>query len=385
MFKKILLFLYPLSIVLLFLYSLTQIDLNLFLFKFDSWVKFQRFFQNIGYFQRPLSAYIYIFVLILLFVSYIGILYLVRKNKIKEREVWKLILFSAVLLVFSYNAFSYDLFNYIFDAKIITHYGQNPYLHKALDYQGDPMLNFMHWTHRTYPYGPSWLALTVPLSFAGFNFFLPTILMFKSLMSISFVGTVYFINKLLKKVDSKNSLFGTVFFALNPLIIIEGLVSAHLDIVMAFFGVLSLYLLFTNKKALSFLSLIFSGGVKFATGFLLPVFLLGIFRKDKISFEKLSLLSVALMILTVVISAFRTNYQPWYLLEVLPFAAFVSKRSFILIPSIIFSFASLLIYVPFLYTGNWNPPIPDILNYIIEAGILTSFIMALLWPRMVKS
>lgn len=385
MLKKILLFLYPLSIVFLFLYSLTQIDLNLFLFKFDSWVKFQRVFQNIGYFQRPLSAYIYILVLLLLFISYIGFLYLVRKNKIKEKEIWKLILFSAVLLIFSYNAFSYDLFNYIFDAKIITHYGQNPYLHKALDYQGDPMLNFMHWTHRTYPYGPSWLALTFPLSFMGFNFFLPTILMFKSLMSISFVGTVYFINKLLKKVDSKNSLFGTVFFALNPLIIIEGLVSAHLDIVMAFFGVLSFYLLFTNKKALSFLSLIFSGGIKFATGFLLPVFLLGIFRKDRIPFEKLSLLSVVLMILTVVISAFRTNYQPWYLLEVLPFAAFVSKRSFILIPSIIFSFASLLIYVPFLYTGNWNPPIPDILNYIIEAGILISFIMALLWPRMVKS
>lgn len=389
---KLLSVLYPFSIVLLFFYSLTQIDLNLFLFKFQAWVNFQKFFQNIGYFQRPLSTYLYIGILFLLFISYLGFLFLVQKSretgsrsagkKVNEKEIWKLVLFTAVLLTFSYNAFSYDLFNYIFDAKIITHYGQNPYLHKALDYPGDPMLNFMHWTHRTYPYGPSWLALTVPLSFIGFNFFLPTILMFKALMSVSYLGTVYFINKLLNKIDNKNSLFGTIFFALNPLVIIEGLVSSHLDIVMGFFGILAFYLLFNNKKVQSFISLIFSSSIKFSTGFLLPVFLFKMFKK--VSLEQIALYSIILMSLTVVISSVRTNFQPWYLLEVLPFAAFLSKKDFILIPSIVFSFASLLIYVPFLYTGNWNPPIPIILNYIVIAGILSSIVLVLIRGLMIK-
>ena len=382
MIKRVLLITYPLSVLALFFYSLTQIDLNLFLFKFQAWVNFQRLFQNIGYFQRPLSTYIYISILILLFVSYIGFLFLVHKKKIEERYLWKLIIFSTVILAFSYNAFSYDLFNYIFDAKIITHYGQNPYMHKALDYQGDPMLNFMHWTQRTYPYGPSWLILTAPLSFIGLNFFLPTILMFKALAAFSYLGTVYFIGKILKIVDDKNRLFGIAFFALNPLVIIESLVSSHLDIAMAFFGVLSFYLLFKNKYTLSVLSLVFSAGIKFATGFLLPIFLIAKFKK--LSFEKISFLSILFMSVAVVASSFRTNFQPWYLLYVLPYASFLSKRYFILIPSTVLSLFSLLIYVPFLYSGNWDPPIPAILNYIIALGILTSLALVILQSRMVK-
>lgn len=381
MLRKIFFLLYPLSIISLFFYSLTQIDLNLFLFKFDAWVNFQRFFQNIGYFQRPLSTYLYIGVLALLFISYFGFLFLVHRRKVNEQSVWKLILFTAILLTFSYNAFSYDLFNYIFDAKIITHYGQNPYIHKALDFQGDPMLNFMHWTHRTYPYGPGWLALTVPLSFLGFNFFLPTILMFKALTSASYLGTVYFIGKILKLKDSKNSLFGTILFAMNPLVIIEGLVSSHLDTVMGFFGVFAAYLLFRNKNIQSFIFLIFSAGIKFATGFLLPLFLF----KNKLSFERWSLFATILMIGTVIISSVRTNFQPWYLLEALPFAALLPKKSFVLIPSIILSFTGLLIYIPFLYTGNWNPPIPIILSYILITGVFSSIIVVFIWGRVVKS
>lgn len=380
--KKFLFFVYPLSIILLFLYSQTQIDLNLFLFKFEAWVKFQRFFQNIGYFQRPLSTYIYLLILALLFLSYSGFLFLAKKNKITDKQVWKLIIFSAVLLTFSYNAFSYDLFNYIFDAKIVTHYGQSPYFHKALDFPGDPMLNFMHWTQRTYPYGPGWLALTVPLSFVGLNFFLPTILMFKTLASIAYLGTAYFIGEILKIKDKKNVVFGIIFFALNPLVIIEGLVSAHLDIVMMFFGVLSFYLMFKNKNFFSVLSLVFSTSVKFATGFLLPLLLLSIFKKDKLTFEKFLSFSIILMVITVIISSVRTNFQPWYLLEVLPLAALVSKKTYIFIPAVVLSFFSLLIYVPFLYSGNWNPPIPDILNIIVVIGILVSVVFT--GVRMVK-
>lgn len=379
MFKqKVLFFVYPLSIVLLFLYSQTQIDLNLFLFKFQAWVNFQRFFQNIGYFQRPLSTYIYLLIVALLFLSYAGFLFLAKKNEITEKQTWKLIIFSSILLLFSYNAFSYDLFNYIFDAKIITHYAQNPYLHKALDYPGDPMLNFMHWTQRTYPYGPVWLGLTVPLSFIGLNFFLPTILMFKALMSLSYLGTAYLISKTLKLVDKKNMLFGTIFFALNPLVLIEGLVSAHLDIVMMFFGIMSFYLIFKNRYTKSALVLLFSAGIKFATGFLFPLFLVNLFKKDKIPFEKFSLISVALMAIAVVVSSVRTNFQPWYLLEVLPFAALISKKNYIFIPTLVMSFFSFLIYVPFLYTGNWDPPIPTILNNILIVGIAVSVVFTVL-------
>ena len=157
------------AVVSLFLYSFTQVDLGLTLSQASIIQTLQKSFQQIGFFNRPLSSALFIAVLISLFASYLGILYLSYKNKISRKIFWSLLLATTGILVFSYNAFSYDLFNYIFDAKIVTHYQQNPYFHKALDFPNDPMLSFMRWTHRLYPYGPAWLGITIPLSFAGLN------------------------------------------------------------------------------------------------------------------------------------------------------------------------------------------------------------------------
>src|SRR5579872_1380381 len=169
--KTILIILYVITILGLFLYSYTQVDLSLTLSRISVWQLVEKAFQYIGYFQRPLSTILYMSIICLLFLCSIGFMRLVQQGKLKRKTVWILIIFSAILLTFSYNAFSYDLFNYIFDAKIVTHYFQNPYIHKALDFPHDPMLSFMHWTQRTYPYGPVWLLVTVPISFIGFQFF----------------------------------------------------------------------------------------------------------------------------------------------------------------------------------------------------------------------
>lgn len=363
------------SFILLLLYSYTQIDLNLFLSKYEPIISFQKFFQNIGYFQRPLSTYLYLGVIGLLFAFYFWALDLAKKNRVGIKEIWKIVVIGGLVLTFAYNAFSYDLFNYIFDAKIVTYYNQNPYDRTALEFPSDPMLNFMHWTHRTYPYGPGWLVLTVPLSFLGMNFFLPTAILFKVLATATYLGTVWFIWKILNKVDPKSAVFGTIFFALNPLVLIEGLVSAHIDIAMMFFGTLAFYLLITKKYIISSLSLMFSAGIKFATGFLFPVFLWTWFKKSSVDWEKIIQYSIILMSASVVAATLRTNFQPWYLISILPFAALASKKYYIFIPSVILSFTSLLLYVPYINTGNWDPPIPTQLFWITNAGVASSIIL----------
>src|SRR5436190_6431319 len=152
-------------IFLLFLYSYTQVDLSLTLSKASLYQTIEKSFQYIGYFQRPLSTALYMGILLLLFLFYGIFLYASAKNKLSKKNIWIIIILSTIILTFAYNAFSYDLFNYIFDAKIVTHYHENPYQHKALDYPFDPMLSFMRWTHRVYPYGPICLVMTIPLSF----------------------------------------------------------------------------------------------------------------------------------------------------------------------------------------------------------------------------
>ncbi len=364
---------YILSVLLLLFYSFTQVDLSLTLSRVSVWQGIQKFFQHIGYFDRPLSAYLFVGIVSVLFIFYLTILWMVKNKKISEGLVWVLIVLTTVILTFSYNAFSYDLFNYIFDAKIITYYSQNPYDHKALDFPGDPMLSFMHWTHRTYPYGPVWLLFTVPLSFLGFKLLLPTLILFKLLMSASFLLACYAIYRLAKKTVG-NELFVLGFFAFNPLVLVESLVSAHNDIVMMALVLMAMVWFLDKKYAGSVVLLGLSVGVKFATGLLLPVFLL--LRKNVHMAYGAGLL---LMVGAVLVATQRTTFQPWYLLYALPFAALLSKKYFISISAVVLSIAALLQYLPFLYVGNWDTPIPQTLNQIMIGGIVLSIILTGSW------
>lgn len=375
---KLFLGLYFFVLILLFFYSFTQIDLGLTMTRASVFTGIQKAFQYVGYFNRPLSALLFILLLIGLFSFYGLYLWFAAKGLLSKKIVWITILAVTVILALSYNAFSYDIFNYIFDAKIFTNYHQNPYLFKALDFPNDPMLAFMHWTQRTYPYGPTWLIVSVPLSFLGLQYFLPTFFLFKILAALCFVGTVFLIGKIMQAIAPKEELFSLVFFALNPLVIVEALISGHNDIVMMFFAMASLYFLIKRRYLFSFIFLLFSIGIKYATGFLLPLYA-AIFLFDRkkvpVNWQAISLTFIVAMIFAVIAATLRTNFQPWYLLFVLPFAAVVAKRFYVIIPALIMTLAALLTYLPFLYTGNWDPPIPTILNEIVLGGVVLSAIV----------
>lgn len=380
--------LYITLLILLFLYSFTQVDLSLTFSRNEFLRTIVSGFQHIGYFQRPLSAGLYVLLLVGLFGFYLRFLVLAKKKQLSKQYVWKLVLVSVGILTLSYNAFSYDLFNYIFDAKIITFYQQNPYLHKPLDFVGDPMLSFMHWTHRTYPYGPIWLVLTVPLSFLGFQFFLPTFALFKLLMAGSFLGSLYFIGKILQKIAPQRETVGLVFFGLSPLLLIESVVSSHVDIVMLFFALWAFYLLVQKKHLWALVLLLLSIGIKFVTVFLLPVFLLVWYfnkRGKKIVWDTVLLVSVAFLFLaTLIVSFLQGTFQPWYLIAPLCFAALASNRFLVVWTSIILSLVALLSYLPFLYLGNWNSPVPVLLLWLYGIGVVVSIggvLIVRVWKR----
>jgi len=376
MIKKVLPLLWIITGASLLLYSFTQVDLSLTLSQVSIWQGIQKFFQYIGYFNRPLSTYIFLVIVASMFALYGLTLRLVHKNLIERKTVLKIVISLAVILFLAYNAFSYDLFNYIFDAKILAHYGQNPYEHKALDYSGDPMLSFMHWTHRVYPYGPIWLLITVPIYFIGFGYFLVTFYLFKLLMALSFIGSALLIEKIAKK-TGVNPMLAVAAFALNPLVLIESLVSAHNDIVMIVFALLALLMYLEKKYIKSLLFIVISIAIKYATALIIPAILIREkFKKNPDVFYYALILSMGA---TVVLASSRTNFQPWYLLYMLPFAAFVQNKYFVAIPVFIVSFFALMQYVPYLYLGNWNPPVPQILSYLLYGSLIGSVILVFAW------
>lgn len=376
MMKKLFLPLWVLGSLLLFFYSFTQVDLSLTLSKASIFQTIEKSFQYVGWFNRPVSTYLYIAVFAILFFLYLATIRLVSKNKLSRKKIWLAIFIVTGILTLSYNAFSYDLFNYVFDAKIVTFYHQNPYIHKALDFPNDPMLSFMRWTHRVYPYGPIWLGLTIPLSFIGANIFIVTVYLFKIMIASFFLLTVWSIERIGKTLKFENVLLPVVAFAFNPFVLSESLVSAHNDIVMMGLALYATSLLMDKKTVKGSVVYILSIGLKFATAFSFAGYiLLLLFKKTKYVIEA----SIILSIVAVIVASMRTNFQPWYLLYVVPFAVLLIGKRYARYPLYIFSTASVIYYIPFLYSGNWNDPIPMILNTIVVGATVLSIVTILIF------
>lgn len=338
------------SSTLIFLYSFTQIDLNMTLSRVGILQTVQKTFQTVGYYQRPISMWIYLGILIVLFYVYEKILFLIKNGQLGERRFWQLVGLTSVILLFSYPAFSYDMFNYMFTAKTVAVYQKNPYEVIPLQFADiDVWTNFMRWTHLPSAYTPLWIALTVPAYLLGFGFLLTTMWSMKFLVLLFHLATVVGIGKILEKVEPKYKVLGMAIFAFNPLIIIEDLVSSHNDVVMMAFAVWSIYFAIKGSDLKSWLLLSLSVAAKLMTAALIPVwFFMG--KKDVRNWMLIFMMGGFL-------GAVATReVLPWYWVWIVPFIALLPSNTTITSISTAVSLGLLLRYAPFLYYGSWDSP-----------------------------
>ena len=177
--------------------------------------------------------------------------------------------------------------------------------------------------------------------------------------------------KISGKLFPEDRLFHLSFWALNPLVLIEGLVSSHNDMPMIFLTLSSIYLFILRKRALSLVSYVLSVGVKYSTAFLLPVALwLSYLEKKKkpIDWNNVFIALTSLSVLAMLLASIRTNFQPWYLLPPLSFATFISKRPYVLVPSLVLSIAGVLVYAAYVYLTDYNKDYPTTVSNIEAAG-----------------
>lgn len=373
---------YTIILFLLTIYSYSQIDLNLTLSSNSVYQNIQQKLIYLGYYNRPLSAAIFLILLFLLTSAYFLILYLIKQKKLSLANIKWLIILSCVILLFSYSAFSHDLFNYMFDARIVTTYAQNPYVRSALDFPGDLWTRFMHWTHRTYPYGPVWLLLTLPFSILGFGKFVLTLLAFKLMFTIFHLGNVYLIYKILKKTTPKLSLLGTAIYAFNPVVLIESLVSPHNEALMLFFLLWAIYFITCeNNKLAAVFNLLLSAGIKFVTIILLPIFLFKNFAKN---FKLFLILNLILLTLPLALQIIFREPYPWYFIPLIGLGALLIQYPSINILIGGISFSAMLRYLPFLYLGEYNQTVTNTQNIIFWTSITLTVALAFLSSRFTK-
>lgn len=362
--EKILIFFGVLAYFLLTVISYSYVDLNLTLSQNTTALLFIKNMQALGYYNRPLSTIIFILLIIFLFSFFIFNLVLASKNKLTIKYIFTITVLLTAILVFAYPFLSSDIFNYMFDAKILLHYHLSPYTHKALDFPSDDWIRFMRWTHRYSPYGPAWLLLSIFPALLGFGKFILTLLAFKILAAIFHILNTIIIYRILKKIKSHEVLLGVAFYALNPLFLIEGVVNGHNDVILATSLLLTVYFVVYKKVNLSTFIMAIGFLIKYLPVLTLPGLLLIALRK--ISIEKFIILNfIMLLLFTIFVSTFpltmpfipkgstQVQFQPWYLFWTIPIVALTGNKRLVFI-SIAICFGAMLRYVPYLYNGDWS-------------------------------
>lgn len=344
--------------------------------------------------KTELITYIYILLTILLFLSFFGILKILKDKEIFFKEIVLLLAITWLPFFLSHNALSHDIYNYIFNAKIVLEYQGNPHASSAGDYSGDLWLRFMHNTHTLSPYGYAWTATTLLPFIFGFGKFILIYFNLKLLVLLSLVTTVYY---LLKIMDISGEKKWKIFlFALNPLIMLETISSAHNDVLMMQFAVMSYYylILFTQQKKPSFINrnlflaislLAISVGMKISTVILFPLILIVIILKyfpikniklDKLVFNYFPLICSLIMFVPLFFER-SEQFYPWYLIWSLAWMPLI-KNKYILFALLGFSLSSMLRYVPWIDSGfNYGDEVEKIQRIITWLGGISGFIIFL--------
>ncbi|MFZ2199887.1 MAG: hypothetical protein WAV40_03810 [Microgenomates group bacterium] len=323
--------------LLIWVYSYGFVDLNLtlsnnpVLFNFVTWV------QQLVYFNRSLSLQIFVVLIILMF----GLYLLTLKSPANKQFPWKIVITLSVIFALAYPMLSSDVFKYLFSAKEILVYHANPYTVTPDTFAGDTWIRFMRWVHTTSPYGPVFTLLTIPYYILGLGKFVPTLYLFKLDQVAWYLLSIWLIGKI-KGVKAQ------VYFAFNPLILMEWLVNAHNDAIMITLLLASIYLSTIKEKAWSFVTLLLSVGIKYITVIFLPF----IFLVKKIKLDNVFYFLLLALFLAPLLYHYGYQYQPWYVTWLVPFAAIVDSK--LVKWSVgIYSFSVFSRYLFFVGTGSW--------------------------------
>ncbi|NMB56438.1 hypothetical protein GYA19_00695 [Candidatus Beckwithbacteria bacterium] len=335
------------------LFSFSQKDLNLTIYDYPVVRDVINKIIEFGYFQRAYNTILFTILTLVFCGNY---LYLIFQQKLLQlKYLIRVFIILLIIGIPAYPAFSHDIFNYLFNAKMLVIYHVDPHIHTALEFPNDLWLRFMHNIHTTAPYGYIFTYLSIIPFILGFGNFTLTFWLFK-LFIIAFLALESFLLFKLALMQNKAKAVQILsFFILNPLILFETVITGHNDSVMMGFALLSIYFLSLNlqsflKYSLSLVSFLVSIYIKYATLVLTPIwFWCKKFKWDFYFWGGLALLAVLL----TRIGQLHSWYLQWGFVLLILAKSKLSKLFAILL-----TLGGLIRYAPFVYYGNWDSPVP---------------------------
>jgi len=190
--------------------------------------------------------------LAVMFLGYLGILYLKPKN------LWLILgtSITAQLIFLFMPAFFNDFYRYLWDGNMLLQ-GISPYALTPWDVFDTPALQSLtdvwYWDSLYFKWSNTIYPPTLQLVFAFANAIkLNSTLVLKSIFFLFNLGTFGIAIKLLDHLKQPRYLIALI--ALNPLFLFETMAAGHFEPILLFFLLLTLYLLVRNKHILAGLS-----------------------------------------------------------------------------------------------------------------------------------
>ena len=368
--KPFIIVLYISTLIVLTVFSYGFIDPNLSLSTNPILIRFIEPLTFLVYHKRPIATILFFIILIILYIYYVLFLYNPKYGISSMEKLRKVLLASATVLIFSYQALSYDLFNYITTAKVLFRYHENPYIVIPVEIPNDPNLLFTRAANKTALYGPVWLAITAIPHYLGSGNIWLTIIAYKGMNAVVFLLFAYMVYHVTKSITN------VLFFALNPLVIMETLVSGHNDIFMMILALAGL-VLWKNKLVINniigWLLFIASWFIKGATVVLLPVFIL---RKLSLHYS-LFIAYFLLLIVILAIAPIREELYPWYAVWIVSVMSLlpIDKHQFLTNLTIIFTFSLELRHLPYMWMGYYAGVGPGLRSLFIVIPVFVYLVV----------
>jgi hypothetical protein len=385
-----------LAVYNLFSFGLT--DPNLVLSQWQPYWEFQQYMWQMLFHNRPIMATLFATVVLLMFAAYFWLLHALYRNwhgvAVTRRHIgiWLLII---IPLLGSYNALSHDVFNYMFNAKMVVEYQADPHQQAALSFSEDEWVRFMHNTHTPAPYGYGWTGLSLVPAVLGNGVFSVTWLLFRLWAVASMFLLFYGLQRLSKGIRRRPmTVLESASLFMNPLVLIEIIGNQHNDFWMMAPAVIALALIlerrpmgelrtFTQRLtqwlAIGMLAAV-SVTVKYATLALLPLVsailgvraLVPLLLRKRISWlpysEKLEHwliawiesfwitsvpLAASLLLFVPLLTSRSQFFHPWYLTWSLAFLPFI-KQGWWRMALFTLSVSSMMRYIPWMVADGYT-------------------------------
>ncbi len=202
-------------------------------------------------------------------------LFFILKSNAQLRTIQFLALAFRLVYLFTIPMLSDDYFRFLWDGSLVIN-GINPFHYLPTDIDIDFPLksDLLHGMN-----SPNYYSIYPPISQVLYSFgawflpfgILPSIIAIRVPLILAEIGMIFLLPKLLKKlnINQKNSLW----YILNPLVIIELTGNLHFEGLMLFFLIAGVYAFTNSKTNRGAILLGFSAAVKLLPLILFPLFL----------------------------------------------------------------------------------------------------------------